>query len=131
MASWVGTLHALYPEKEIWLTEFALPQMDEEVTVAMMNQSLPFLDQLEWVSRYAWFGAFRRDDANEWTGDGVSMFDKDGGLTQAGAVYAGGEGRGFEVGESAGGQNSGCRQSVNWTLISCTLLGVLAMRTWI
>ncbi len=111
MASWLGTLHALYPEKEIWLTEFALPQADELATVAMMNESLPFLDELDWIARYAWFGAFRKDDANEWTGDGVSLFDVDGGLTQAGAVYLGGVGRGFEIGESEGEQNIGRKRN--------------------
>ena len=131
MASWLGTLHALYPGKEIWLTEFALPQADEEVTVAMMNQSLPFLDSLEWVSRYAWFGAFRRDDANEWTGDGVSLFDADGGFTQAGAVYAGGVGRGFEVGQSASRHNAAWRQGVDWRLILGMLISVLFTRSGI
>ena len=127
MASWLGTLHSLYPSKEIWLTEFALPQQDAEATTAMMNESLPFLDQIEYLTRYAWFGAFRTDDANEWTGDGVSLFDGDGGLTQAGAVYLGGEGRGFEIGERAGGGNTGEKRGLDWGLLAGLVVGVLAV----
>ena len=105
MASWLGTLHAMYPGKPVWLTEFALPQQDVANTQAMLNQSLPFLDSTGWIERYAWFGAFREDDANEWTGDGVSMLQKDGGLTQLGATYLGGGSRGFDEGDGAGGKS--------------------------
>jgi hypothetical protein len=109
VASWLGTLHEMYPDLEVWLTEFALPQADEEVTGAMLNQTLPYLDGLEYVVRYGWFGAFRAHDANEWTGDGVSLLDEDGGLTELGVVYLGGEGRGWEVGMEADGSNAGSR----------------------
>ena len=129
MASWLGTLHEMYPQKQIWLTEFALPQQDADVTVQMMNQSLPYLDSLGYVERYAWFGTFRKDDANEWTGDGVSLLDKKGGLTEAGVVWLGGEQRGFEVGEKAGGSDSGsCVVRISWgVLVAGMVLGILGM----
>ena len=58
------------------------------------------------MERYAWFGAFREDDANEWTGDGVSLFDGHGKLTGLGAAYLGGEADGFE--EGTGCQRKWC-----------------------
>jgi len=70
MTSWLGQLHDLYPNKQIWLTEFAIPGLDADETQAFMNQSLPYLDGLGYVERYAWFGAFREDNANEWTAMG-------------------------------------------------------------
>ncbi|KAH0833557.1 hypothetical protein AYO21_05235 [Fonsecaea monophora] len=103
MASWLGTLHDLYPAKPIWMTEFAIPSADETATTSFFNESLPYLDGLAYVARYAWFGAFRSsgDDANEWTGEEVSLFDDDGRLTLLGAEYLGGEKDGFREGESA------------------------------
>lgn len=106
LASWLGTLQDFYnesfPEAEYWITEMALPQQDGEATLAMMNESLRYLDELDSVAAYAWFGAFRSDEANEWTGDEVSLFDGDGDLTELGALYLGGEERGFEEGMSQG-----------------------------
>jgi hypothetical protein len=115
LTSWLGTLDDFYngnrsdkePKLRVWLTEMALPQADERATVAMMNRSLGYLDELEYVERYAWFGAFRTDDANEWTGDGVALFDDDGGLTELGALYLGGEGNGFAEGQKGEGGAAG------------------------
>jgi len=107
LAGWLGTLDEFYNTNstrdqplKLWITEMALPQQDEENTVGMMNRTLPYLDQLDYVERYSWFGAFRTDDANEWTGDGVALFDDDGGLTQLGALYLG---NGFEEGQKGEG----------------------------
>jgi hypothetical protein len=101
LASWLGRLREAWPDKEVWLTEFALPQpASEEEVEGMMRQSLEWMDETEWVVRYAWFGAFREEDANGWTGDVVSLFDDDGGLTELGSVYMGGAENGFEVGDS-------------------------------
>ncbi|OAP54801.1 hypothetical protein AYL99_11249 [Fonsecaea erecta] len=102
MASWLGTLHGMYPSKPIWVTEFAIPKASAAATRAFFNQSLPYLDGQGSVARYAWFGAFRSGgDANEWTGDAVSLFDGNGKLTYLGAEYLGGEKNGFHQGERA------------------------------
>ncbi|KAF2261819.1 hypothetical protein CC78DRAFT_341513 [Lojkania enalia] len=110
LAGWLGSLNEFYnmnssrdPPLRIWITEMALPQQDADATVRMMNQTLPYLDNLDYVDKYAWFGAFRTDDANEWTGDGVALFDDDGGLTELGALYMGGEENGFEEGQKGEG----------------------------
>lgn len=115
LASWLGTLHAMYPDKPVWLTEFALPSAPADATLAMLNESLPFLDETKWVERYAWFGTFREDDANEWTGDGVAMLNNKGGLTDLGAQYMGGNVTGFEEGDSgsSGSKGSGAMGSRN------------------
>ncbi|KAF2120084.1 hypothetical protein BDV96DRAFT_467511, partial [Lophiotrema nucula] len=111
LAAWLGTLNEFYntntsrnPPLKIWVTEMALPQQDDDATVAMMNQSLPYLDEQEYVEKYAWFGAFREDGANEWTGDSVSLFDEDGGLTELGALYMGNDFKEGQKGEGAKGE---------------------------
>ncbi|PSN75047.1 hypothetical protein BS50DRAFT_596169 [Corynespora cassiicola Philippines] len=110
LAGWLGRLNEYYNTNtsrseplRIWVTELGLPQADADATVAFMNQTLPYLDDLDYVEKYAWFGAFRTDDANEWTGDGVALFDDDGGLTELGALYMGGETNGFEEGQQGEG----------------------------
>ena len=81
-----------------WVTEMALPKGSKEATLSMMNSSITYLDGLDYVQRYAWFGAFRANDANAWTGSAVALFDDKGGLTEVGALYLGGEQRGYRVG---------------------------------
>lgn len=123
LASWLGTLDEFYNANstndanlKIWVTELGLPQQSADATVGMMNQTLPYLDGLDYVERYAWFGAFRTDDANEWTGDGVALFDDDGGLTELGAVYMG---DGFTEGQKGEGSGAG--------VLSVNLIAVVAM----
>ncbi|ETI20439.1 hypothetical protein G647_08474 [Cladophialophora carrionii CBS 160.54] len=132
LSSWLGQLREIYPAKPIWVTEFAIPSVSDEETEAFMNQSLPYLDSLDYVDRYAWFGAFRQSDANEWTGDGVSLFDRDGDLTELGAVWMGGEQNAFEEGTSAGndgGDDNGGGGVVRWDgrlLVLCLVIGIIA-----
>ncbi|KAK1994411.1 hypothetical protein LX36DRAFT_660597 [Colletotrichum falcatum] len=95
------------PDLRFWITEMALPQQSAGATLAMMNESLAYLDGLDYVEAYAWFGAFREDEANAWTGDSVSLLDGDGGLTDLGALYLGGEERGFEAGQKGEGNLAG------------------------
>lgn len=123
LASWLGTLDEFYNANstndanlKIWVTEMGLPQQSTETTIQMMNQTLPYLDNLDYVERYAWFGAFRTDDANEWTGDGVALFDDDGGLTGLGALYMG---NGFTEGQKGEGSAGG--------MLSVNLATVFAM----
>lgn len=125
LSSWLDQLVTWYNQSgsgiekdlRIWVKEFALPQADQDATFAMMNQSLPYLDQLEYVEKYAWFGVFRPKEANEWTGDGLSLFEGDGGLSELGAYYLGGEANGFRVGQEGdsdggSGNNGGLRTSL-------------------
>jgi hypothetical protein len=125
LAAWLGTLNEFYnvnvtreQNLTLWVTELGLPQQDAETTVAMMNQTLPYLDGLDYVERYAWFGAFRPNDANEWTGDGVALFDEDGGLTELGSLYMG---SGFEEGQKGEGNDSAAG------VLSVNLVAMVAM----
>ncbi|KAI1174735.1 glycosyl hydrolase catalytic core-domain-containing protein [Nemania sp. FL0916] len=114
LASYLGQIAEFYNtsgsgidgDLRIWLKEFGLPQADQDTTFAMMNQTLPYLDQLDYVEGYAWFGTFRPKEANEWTGDGLALFQGDGGLSELGAYYLGGEANGFKVGQQ-GPSNDG------------------------
>ena len=121
LASWLGQLDDFYNGEEsngddtrlkIWVTEMALPQANADATVSMMNETLPYLDGQDNVEKYAWFGAFRTSDANEWTGDGVALFDKDGGLTDLGALYLGGDANGFKQGQKGEGLATGVRVNI-------------------
>ncbi|KAL5116085.1 hypothetical protein ACEQ8H_005981 [Pleosporales sp. CAS-2024a] len=110
LASWIGTLNEFYntnsssnQDLKIWVTEMALPQQSAQNTLAMMNETLPYLDKTDYVERYAWFGAFRSNSANEWTGDAVALFNKDGGLTNLGALYMG---SGYKKGQKGAGKDS-------------------------
>ena len=108
LTGWIDQLDTYYNKNtsrttplKIWITEVAIPQADEETTVQMMNQTLPWLEENETVERYAWFGMFRTDESNAWTGKQVAMFGKDGALTELGALYM----NGVEVnGTSSAGQ---------------------------
>jgi hypothetical protein len=129
LASWLGRLHEAWPDKEVWVTEYALPQpATQEEVDGFMNVSLAWLEETEWVARYAWFGAFREEDANGWTGEVVSLFDDDGGLTELGSVYMGGEANGFAVGE---GENEGAAVGVRvrWTELIVALAAVVVLLT--
>ncbi|KAK5946023.1 hypothetical protein PMZ80_000162 [Knufia obscura] len=105
LASWLGTLDEYYngnassdAQLPIWITELALPQQSATANEVMMNTTLPYLDGLEYVERYSWFGIFREENANGWTGGGVALLDDGGDLSGLGAMYLGG---GFEEGMSA------------------------------
>ncbi|KIX96448.1 uncharacterized protein Z520_07714 [Fonsecaea multimorphosa CBS 102226] len=126
LTSWLGTLHGLYPATPIWVTEFAIPSAPAATTESFLTQSLPYLDGSRYVARYAWFGAFRSSggDANEWTGDAVSLLDGKGKLTDLGAEYLGGEEDGFHQGESAssGAAGKGMPRSMMLTMMMCLVL---------
>ncbi|TLD09796.1 hypothetical protein PspLS_11591 [Pyricularia sp. CBS 133598] len=115
LRNWLGDVRDLYgngkdmagkgvdgKDLKYWITEMAMPNADDKTTFAMMNESLEYLDEQDWVEAYAWFGAFRNNNANEWTGNKVSLFDSSGGLTDLGALYLGGEERGFTKGMGGG-----------------------------
>lgn len=111
LASWLGTLNEYYNTNTssnlpIWITELALPQQSAQATEVMMNTTLPYLDDLEYVDRYSWFGIFRQQNANEWTGDGVALLDNDGDLTDLGARYLTHGNVTFRQGMSADDQNA-------------------------
>lgn len=85
----------------MWITEVALPQQGADPTLTMMNTTLPYLDTLSYVDKYSWFGIFRQQNANAWTGDGVALLDNSGDLTTLGARYLSTQNFTFRQGMSA------------------------------
>lgn len=79
--------------KKVWVTEFGCTNWSEttplgrEVVEEFARASWKYLDQeVEWVERYAWFGAMR-DAAN--VGPWVRLVSEDGKLTDLGREYRG------------------------------------------
>ncbi|KAH8895315.1 hypothetical protein GQ53DRAFT_744015 [Thozetella sp. PMI_491] len=120
LKAWVETLRDFYGNSTatahlpFWLTEFALPQGDSDATAGMMNESLAYLDGLDYIDAYAWFGAFRADKANGFVGGNVALFDSSGKLTEIGATYLGGTANGFAQG--MGGNAAASVRVSAWTM---------------
>lgn len=138
MASWLGTLNEYYNTNQsstygMWITEFALPQQDAQATERMLRTTLPFLDGLEYVEKYAWFGLFRPENANGWTGDGVALLDDSGDLSGLGADYLTHDGRNFSAGMSAsdgsGGEGPASR-TVGWAGLSLLAWAGVVLSLW-
>ncbi|KAK5717571.1 hypothetical protein LTR17_016014 [Elasticomyces elasticus] len=76
--------------KKVWVTEFAPTNWDtnnplpKEHVEAFAKDSVAYLDGIEWIERYAWFGAMR--DAGT-VGKWARMLDDDGKLTDLGKAY--------------------------------------------
>ncbi|KXJ87397.1 hypothetical protein Micbo1qcDRAFT_112300, partial [Microdochium bolleyi] len=111
LAGWLAQLRAWYTEAgyvpggdrnssalPFWLGELGIPGAPMDANLVMMSQTLPYLDGLPWIAKYAWFGTFRPAQANNWTGVGVAFFDDNGGLTDLGSRFLGGPQKGFPVG---------------------------------
>lgn len=65
-----------------------------ETTEAFFNTTLEYLDRLDYVARYSWFGAFRSDVSN--VGPSGAMLDAHGKLTDLGDWYLGRAGTGVD-----------------------------------
>ncbi|KAK4579900.1 hypothetical protein LTR86_000101 [Recurvomyces mirabilis] len=76
--------------KKVWVTEFAPTNWNTNAPLpkdhvqAFAHDSIKYLDTLEWVERYAWFGPMR--DAGT-VGKWARMLDDDGSLTELGKAY--------------------------------------------
>lgn len=80
-------------DKPVWITEFAATNWNEqhplptEHVEAFAKASCEYLEGLEWVERFAWFGPMR--DVGT-VGRGARMIDDAGGLTGLGVGYRNG-----------------------------------------
>lgn len=81
-------------KKPLWVTEYACVRMDGEKTTpgeveGFMMESIVLLDGLDFVERYAWFGAM--DDPGEWTGKEIALTETlghgQGALRRVGRMY--------------------------------------------
>lgn len=95
-----------------------------------MNTTLPFLDGLDYIGRYSWFGIFREENANAWTGSGVSLLDNSGDLTELGAIYLGppftqGLSAGSGSAEGAAAHGGGKTWSTSWLSLISLIVGII------
>ncbi|KAF8542067.1 glycosyl hydrolase catalytic core-domain-containing protein [Trichophaea hybrida] len=99
-ASFIGEIRATYLDKDLWITEFGIPNASLEETQKFFNSSVEYLDRLDYVKRYSWFGSFRSDVSN--VGPNVAMLDNKGELTDIGAWYIGRKATGHKPQSAAG-----------------------------
>ncbi|KAI4155415.1 MAG: hypothetical protein LQ340_001015 [Diploschistes diacapsis] len=85
-----STHHRLGPNKPVWITEFAPTNwnaahpLGKEHVENFIGESCAYLDTLDWVERYAWFGAMSDTGT---VGRWAAMLGNDGQLTEAGRIY--------------------------------------------
>lgn len=72
-----------WPNLTLWITEYALPNNDLELTQQFFKQSAEYFDSLDYVTHYSYFGSFRSDKSN--VGPNVAMLDSEGELTSIGS----------------------------------------------
>ncbi|KAK8134609.1 hypothetical protein PG984_006621 [Apiospora sp. TS-2023a] len=72
---------------KFYITELAMPSASESQNLALLTGAAPYLEGLDWVEGYAWFGSFRQNNANGWTGPGVALLNNNGDLTSVGKYY--------------------------------------------
>ncbi|TKA73736.1 hypothetical protein B0A55_05452 [Friedmanniomyces simplex] len=76
--------------KKVWVTEWASTNWNEdnplpkEHVEAFARESVKYLETLEWVERFAWFGPMRDTGT---VGKWARMLDNDGNLTDLGKAY--------------------------------------------
>ncbi|PHH62332.1 hypothetical protein CDD81_7252 [Ophiocordyceps australis] len=87
LASHIGQRRGVWPEAEIWVTEYAYAHQDLETTQAFYNQSIDYFEKLDYMGRYSYFGAFRASKAN--VGPNGAFLSAGGQLTDIGAWYLG------------------------------------------
>lgn len=76
----------------MWLTEFNYDHQSLAVTKEFYQWATAWLDGLNFIERYAFFGAFRSDVSN--VGPNAAMLSDQGGLTDIGLWYLGRNGSG-------------------------------------
>ncbi|KDQ10749.1 glycoside hydrolase family 128 protein [Botryobasidium botryosum FD-172 SS1] len=68
--------------RPVWITEFASTSSNDATVADFMTQTIRYLDTLDWVERYSWFGMFRQESNSHY-----SMLDTAGNLNQLGKIY--------------------------------------------
>jgi hypothetical protein len=85
-----STYYQLGPDKPVWITEFACTNWNQtdplprDHVESFARESVKYLDSLEWVERYAWFGPMRDTGT---VGRWAAMLDNEGKVTPLGKSY--------------------------------------------
>ncbi|ROV86768.1 hypothetical protein VMCG_10884 [Cytospora schulzeri] len=94
LSSHISDVLDIYPNKKIWVTEFALDNSDLNVTQDFFQTAISYLDDNENVTHYSYFGSFRSFTSN--VGINVAMLNSYGKLTDIGGWYLGGNATGVK-----------------------------------
>jgi hypothetical protein len=81
-----------WPNATTWVTEYALHDVDLATTQDFFNMSAEYLDRLDYVTHYSYFGSFRSSKSN--VGPMAAMLTQEGQLTDIGSWYLGGSATG-------------------------------------
>ncbi|GJN76345.1 glycoside hydrolase [Purpureocillium lilacinum] len=87
LASHIGERRATWPDKDIWVTEYAYAHQDLAATQEFYNQTIDYFEKLDYIGRYSYFGAFRANKAN--VGPNAAFLNNGGKLTDIGSWYLG------------------------------------------
>jgi hypothetical protein len=83
--SYLENVYRIY-QMPIWITEFnANPNRGNEIQEAFLQLALPYLEELEYIERYAYFQPDPRNSSNNV--DPAFYFDENGDLTNIGELY--------------------------------------------
>ncbi|KAF8665251.1 hypothetical protein AX16_000273 [Volvariella volvacea WC 439] len=82
--NYLWEMHGQFPDHPLWVTEFADTSDDDAEVLNFLNATTTYMDTLDWIERYAWFGYFRPED-----GIHYNMLDDTGGLNDLGQFYVG------------------------------------------
>ncbi|KAF8461711.1 glycosyl hydrolase catalytic core-domain-containing protein [Kalaharituber pfeilii] len=127
LASHLGYYHAWFPNATLWLTELGFAHQELDVTQEFFNVTMEYLDRLEYVERYAWFGSFRSSVSN--VGPNAAMLNEDGQLTDIGSWYLGGNGSGIvPSGQDSGTSGTPGRlrvQALQWAFAAFAVFSAL------
>ncbi|KAF8919072.1 glycosyl hydrolase catalytic core-domain-containing protein [Mucidula mucida] len=55
---YLWSIHGQWPDLKLWITEYADTGSDYQDVLTFMNTTAAYMDTLDWVERYAWFGYF-------------------------------------------------------------------------
>ncbi|KAG5652200.1 hypothetical protein H0H81_005935 [Sphagnurus paluster] len=77
-------VHTQFPNLPIWVTEYASTSTNETEVANFLNATIIYMDTLDWIERYAWFGFFR-PRANAY----YNLLGDDGSLNTLGQIYVG------------------------------------------
>ncbi|ROT36099.1 hypothetical protein SODALDRAFT_320546 [Sodiomyces alkalinus F11] len=86
-ASHIGERVFHFPNTSIWVTEYAYAHQELEPTQQFFNMSLEYMDRLDEIGGYSYFGAFRSAESN--VGPNAPFLNNAGDLTDVGAWYLG------------------------------------------
>lgn len=92
-----------FPNTSLWVTEYNLDGQNLATTQDFYNTSAEYLDRLDYIERYSFFGAFRSDVSN--VGPNAAMLSAGGQLTDIGVWYLGLTGDGVAPTEGSSGAN--------------------------